>query len=256
MTTLKFVPGAYHLDAKMTYQQTCMIIAQVNGNWKYPIISVGSGKGHLEYLLKKDLGFEIIRVDPNIDSILEYDAMFANDPDYNKDFLPANYSSIDEIPDLAKYIHKCVLIMSWPVANISKNNNDYNIFHKLRPAILVASYAPCGAAGSIKFLRKMGIFTTNINSYQNICPAFNTFEEDHTDRHPKKKYHLWYFHDSIENTGASKNGGLTSRLVIYCADSPIKNDEPMRSRNHHGVYTEPEKPQMPDVPKENSYVYE
>lgn len=244
MSHLRFVPGAFNLDGRIAYGKLYEVLTTLNCSWKYPIISVGSSKGHLEYMLKKDTGFEVIRVDPNMGNGKQYDAdEWINDPDYNTNFIPAQYKSIDEIPDINNFIHRCILLLSWPIDEAKRNGKDHEFFSRLRPAIFIASFSPCGkSAGSIKLINTMGFYLKSIESYQNICPPPQQFEEKNQER--TKTYHLWLCHDSILNTGAVATGGLTNRLLIYCANTPFHGNQAMKSRQHHGTYVEPEKPSV------------
>lgn len=199
----------------------CTDISEIDAS--YPIISVGSGVGNLEYLIRERTERPVICIDPQLDQ------NFSNKKlphDLRRQCIPPKYDYLKSIPNIDDYIGKCILFISWPnpqdyykdfTSTTSDKAYDYEAFNVLKPALFILSYEACGGAASLKMinavlgLRQDFIWKPSTANYQpnqsNVASTIK-LESDNTQYSLKNLY---------DNRLVSKTAfnGTTLRLVTY-----------------------------------------
>src|SRR6185437_11465893 len=99
------------------------------------IVSIGSGTGRLEYVLKNEYKFDIICVDPEPESFEKY-------PADGKCLKP----DFDLVSDLIKkdptIVGNCILLMIWPWYTDVNNDYDYQAMIDLKANAIIIQYEP------------------------------------------------------------------------------------------------------------------
>ena len=136
--------------------------------YNVPVISVGPGSGALEKLLEKELGIDIICVDPDP---LSYTSL-------DEPFIKPLFSTVEEIiRKEPKYVGNCILFICnaepclYDIYILSGNNipYDYNAVQLLRPKCIISIYDPIdNIAGSEQFSRWIEDNKNKILLYKDI----------------------------------------------------------------------------------------
>lgn len=132
--------------------------------YKLPLISVGSGMGVIEHLVKTQYpSTSIICVDPNP---TEWKSVGRSEP-----FLAPHYPLVDDLlHEHKELVGNCVLLLNWCCPNNS--DYDYNAVMQLQPVAILTLveffYGSNGAAGGKKFFEK---YLLNKSEYEqvNVC---------------------------------------------------------------------------------------
>jgi hypothetical protein len=199
----KFVSGIFRHDPE-SINAIIDNISAIQGDCV--IISVGSGNGHLETILKKNTGRKIICCDP-LKTSYNLPSNFTKSTDQ---FIYPDYDTVDNIEALETHIGNCIVLISWPFyqSNMSGNTYDYDALIKSRPILFIINYGPCGCSGSDALINLLSSDPC-VDNFFNVPPP------------PKKHitiatecYELKINYNYTVGTGFGMNG-KTIRLVSY-----------------------------------------
>ena len=214
--------GIFKLGFVKAFNMVCESINKIPES--YPIISVGSGNGHLEFFIRERTKRRVICIDPELDDNFSCNKI----PESRRNHcIRPEYAYLKDLPNIDQYIGKCILFLSWPnpenyVSTCDKNyvsHYDYESFHKLKPALLILNYEPRGTAGSVKMLSTV----IGIPVECEWKPEF--YEPDPADvcneiTCNNTKYFLSSLYDVNVVSDAPDLNGKVLRLVIYTNTDP------------------------------------
>lgn len=127
-----------------------------------PFVSVGSGEGKFEKLLKKRIGKKIICVDNLVGDCKPIN--FAQKPDY-----ATCESLLNSDANKQLFIDKCILLILWPYDSSSsvlytapnkKYPYDVEAIVQLQPQHIIVLYEEYGGAGSMKLHQWLSQYTS------------------------------------------------------------------------------------------------
>lgn len=142
--------GPFRSRAKECMDMINDILDVLNEKIDYPIISVGSGNGVVEGILKtRYTDKTFFCVDPDPQSFQNYPPQNTSVPFLKPDFATTN-GLLEAHPDLPG---KNILCVFWPPPDHNSDGFDYLSLKSLNPSVFITTYGPCGASGSDGFIK-------------------------------------------------------------------------------------------------------